>query len=68
MKTMKKLSESKFLLEGIIWGTNYSKAINYRSPETGFLQHSIVVDGLYYYPIGTDGKKIETLELENNID
>jgi hypothetical protein len=64
MKTFKRVSESKIVLEGIVWETNQEKAIRVRSTETGMLQHSIVVDGIYYYPVGIKGKKLGEYELE----
>ena len=64
MKTFKRVSQSKIVLEGIVWETNQDKAIKVRSKETGFIQHSIVVDGIYYYPVGVKGKSLGTYELE----
>ena len=64
MQTFKRLSQSKVLLDNIIWETNQEKAVNVRSAETGFLQHSIKIDGVYYYPVGVKGKKADTFELE----
>lgn len=64
MKTFKRVSESKIIVDGIIWETNQDKMIKVRSKETGFVQHSIKLDGIYYYPVGVKGKAIGTYELE----
>lgn len=64
LKTFKRLSESKILVDGIIWETNQEKAIRVRSTETGMIQHSIVVDGIYHYPVAVKGKTLATYELE----
>lgn len=64
MQTFKRLTQSKVLLDGIIWETNQDKSIRVRSTETGFIQHSIKVDGVYYYPTGVKGKKAGAFELE----
>jgi hypothetical protein len=64
LKTFKRVSQSKVILDGIIWETNQDKSIRIRSAETGYLQHSIVVDGIYYYPVGVKGKNLGTYELE----
>lgn len=64
-KTVKRLSESKIVLEGIVWTTNSAKAVDIKNPETGGKMISIKVDGIYYYPTGYYGKKSGVLELEN---
>ena len=68
MKTFKRLSESKVLVEGIVWDLNPSKAVEMRNEETGDTMLSIRVEGLFYYPTGYYGKKAAAkLSLENEI-
>jgi hypothetical protein len=65
LKTFKRLSESKILLEDIVWDKNPHKAVDMRNPETGDIMQSIIVEGLFYYPTGYYGKKPGKLVLEN---
>lgn len=67
-KTFKRLSESRVLVEGIIWDLNPAKAVEMKSEETGYTMQSIRVNGLFYYPIGYYGKKAGKLVLENEAE
>jgi len=67
-KTFKRLSESKVLVENIVWDLNPSKAIEMRNEETGHIMQSIRVEGLFYYPTGYYGKKSGKLVLENEAE
>jgi hypothetical protein len=64
LKTFKRVSQSKIVLEDIVWETKAEKSIRVRSVETGLLQQSIRVDGIYYYPTAVKGKRAEAFELE----
>lgn len=50
MNTMKRLSDGRIALDGLVWGNNPEKAIEIRSELTGNKVHSIKLDGVYYYP------------------
>lgn len=68
LKTFKRLSESRILLEDIVWDLNFAKSVSIKNPNTGEMMQSIKVNGLYYYPTGYYGKKAGKLVLENEAE
>jgi len=50
MNTMKRLSDDRIALDGLVWCNSPEKAIEIRSELTGNKVHSIKLDGVYYYP------------------
>lgn len=68
MKTMRRLSETRVLVDNIVWDRNSAKAVDMRNEETGHIMQSIKIEGMYYYPIGYYGKKAGKLTLENETE
>lgn len=57
LKTFKRLSDDKVALDGLIWTTDPEKANTFKNEETGHIVHSIVVDGVPYFPMSIDNRK-----------
>jgi hypothetical protein len=57
VKTFKRLSDDKVSCEGLIWSTDWEKAMPFKNDETGRLVHSIKIGETYYYPIAFDNRK-----------
>ena len=54
LKSFKRVSETKVVLDGILWGTDPEKANDIRNNETGAKLLSIKLEGTYYYPYAID--------------
>jgi len=54
LKSFKRVSETKVILDGILWGTDPEKANDIRNNETGAKLLSIKLEGTYYYPYAID--------------
>ncbi|CAB4143628.1 hypothetical protein UFOVP449_236 [uncultured Caudovirales phage] len=57
IKSFKRVSETKVILDGIVWGINPEKAVEIRNDQTGCKLHSIKLNGHYYYPYSIHTKK-----------
>lgn len=57
MKSFKRVSETKVILDGILWGTDPEKATQIKNEETGGTLLSIKLHGQYYYPYAIDTRK-----------
>jgi len=54
LKSFRRVSETKVILDGILWGTDPEKANDIRNNETGAKLLSIKLEGTYYYPYVID--------------
>jgi hypothetical protein len=52
--TMKRLDENRISADGIIWDNRSDKSIKVKNTDTGFLLHSIKMEGIAYYPAAID--------------
>jgi hypothetical protein len=57
LKSFKRVSETKVILDGILWGTDPEKAVEIKNNETGGRLLSIKLYGNYYYPYSIDTRK-----------
>lgn len=57
LKTFKRLSEDKIVLDGIIWTTDPDKWMPIKNNETGHMLHSVKVGDTYYYPMMIDARR-----------
>jgi hypothetical protein len=57
MNTMKRLSDGRIAVDGLVWCNDPDKAIEIKNELTGNKVHSIKLDGVYYYPQTTYNPK-----------
>ncbi len=57
LKTFRRVSETKIVADGILWGTDPEKAVQIKNEETGGTLLSIKLQGHYYYPYAIDTRK-----------
>jgi hypothetical protein len=60
LKSFRRVSESKIVVDGILWGTDPEKATEIKNNETGGRLLSIKLEGTYYYPYAIDFVKRKT--------
>jgi len=54
LKSFRRVSETKIVVDGILWGTDPEKATEIRNNETGGKLLSVKLEGVYYYPYAID--------------
>jgi hypothetical protein len=60
LKSFRRVSQSKVVVDGILWGTDPEKATEIINNETGGKLLSIKLEGTYYYPYAIDTIKRKT--------
>lgn len=60
IRTFKRMYDGKIALDGVIWSTNFEKAIEIKNDETGNKVHSIKIGDMHYYPIAFQPQRKKT--------
>jgi hypothetical protein len=62
-KTMKRLSDSKVVIDNIVYESNVTKKINISNPDTGNRINCITIGETTYYPVAiTKEKKVKEVK------
>ncbi len=48
--TFKRIDENRINADGLVWDNRADKAIRVRNLNTGYMVHSIKMEGISYYP------------------